>query len=119
MTMLQIASTAPLNWTAGLLRITLTLAGALLALVFARLLFRAEVQQRIDDRLARLLRAHADLARAIAERPERGDAPIRAADQATAAAETWTGRRAGSDHREKSAPGCSRPAGSPSAYGTT
>jgi hypothetical protein len=115
---LLIDFTAPLNWMAGLLRIALALAGALLALVFARLLFRAGTA-RIDDRLARLLRVHADPARAIAERPQRGDAPsaLRTGLRPPRR-RTWTGWRAGSVRREKSAPACPRPVGPSGAYGT-
>lgn len=79
MTMLLIDFTAPLNWRAGILRVVLSLAGALLALLFAQLLFPAGIQRRIAERLARLLHIHALLARAVAE-PSRGrEARIRGA----------------------------------------
>lgn len=85
-TMLLIDFTVSLNWTAALLRIALTLAGALLALVFARLLFPAGTRQMLAGRLARLLNTHAELARALAARPEHSGTPIRRADQNAAAA---------------------------------
>ncbi|GLY73841.1 FUSC family protein [Actinoallomurus iriomotensis] len=86
MTMLLIDFTAPLNWQAGILRIVLSLAGALLALLFAQLLFPAGIQRRTAERLARLLHTHAALARAVAE-PSRGrEARIRGADRKAASA---------------------------------
>ncbi|WP_329260706.1 FUSC family protein [Actinoallomurus sp. NBC_01490] len=86
MTMLLIDFTAPLNWRAGILRIVLSLAGALLALLFAQLLFPAGIQRRIAERLARLLHTHAALARAVAEPSRSREARIRGADRKAASA---------------------------------
>jgi uncharacterized membrane protein YccC len=86
MTMLLIDFTASLNWRAAILRIVLSLAGALLALLFAQLLFPAGIQRRIAERLARLLHTHAVLASAVAE-PSRGrEAWIHGADRKAASA---------------------------------
>jgi hypothetical protein len=86
MTMLLIDFTASLNWRAAILRIVLSLAGALLALLFAQLLFPAGIQRRIAERLARLLHTHAVLAPAVAE-PSRGrEAWIHGADRKAASA---------------------------------
>lgn len=86
MTMLLIDFTAPLDWRTGILRIALTLAGALLALLFAQLLFPAGIQRRIAERLARLLRTHAVLARTVAESSRGREARIRGADRKAASA---------------------------------
>jgi uncharacterized membrane protein YccC len=68
MTMLLIDFTAPLTWTAAVWRIGLTLVGGLLALAFARLLWPAGGSRPLPRQLARLLRTHAELARAVAAR---------------------------------------------------
>jgi uncharacterized membrane protein YccC len=68
MTMLLIDFTAPLTWTAAVWRIGLTLAGGLLALGFARLLWPTGTRRLLPGQLARLLRTHAELARTVAAR---------------------------------------------------
>ncbi|MCO5995724.1 FUSC family protein [Actinoallomurus rhizosphaericola] len=102
MTMLLIDFTAPLNWRAGILRVVLSLAGALLAMLFAQLLFPAGIQRRIAERLARLLHTHAVLARAVAESSRGREARIRGAfRKATSAAATL--EAAGTRLRRKAA----------------
>ncbi|WP_329248107.1 FUSC family protein [Actinoallomurus sp. NBC_01490] len=75
--MLLIDFTRPLTWQAAGWRIGLTLAGAALALAAARALWPTGALRTVPERLARLLHAHADLARTVAALFEgRPDAPI-------------------------------------------
>jgi uncharacterized membrane protein YccC len=86
MTMLLIDFTAPLTWTAAVWRIGLTLVGGLLALAFARLLWPAGGTRLLPRRLVRLLRTHAELARAVAARLD-GDRKVSIRDRLEEAAE--------------------------------
>jgi uncharacterized membrane protein YccC len=65
-TMLLIDFTEPLGWKAAAWRIALTAAGGAIALAAARLLWPAGMLRLLPERLAQLLHAHAELARAVA-----------------------------------------------------
>lgn len=64
--MMLLDFSTPADWTAAGIRIGLTIAGGLLALLAARLLWPAGTAQLLPGRLARLLSAHAELARSAA-----------------------------------------------------
>ncbi|MCO5994930.1 FUSC family protein [Actinoallomurus rhizosphaericola] len=68
MIMLLIDYSAPLSWHAAAWRIGLTAAGGLFALAAARVLWPAGTIGLLPGRLARLMRTHAALARAVAAR---------------------------------------------------
>jgi uncharacterized membrane protein YccC len=75
--MLLIDFTRPLTWQAAGWRIALTLAGAALALAAARALWPTGALRTVPERMARLLHAHADLARTTAGLfAGRPDAPV-------------------------------------------
>lgn len=78
MIMLLIDFSNALNWQAAAWRTGLTVAGGLIALVAARVLWPAGTAPLIPGQLAELLRAHARLVRAVAARFD-GDAeaPVR------------------------------------------
>lgn len=68
MIMMLIDFTQPLDWKAAAWRIGLTAGGGIIALTAARLLWPAGTMRRLPEQLARLMRAHADLARVVADR---------------------------------------------------
>ncbi|GLY92386.1 FUSC family protein [Actinoallomurus iriomotensis] len=77
LTMLLIDFTRPLTWQAAGWRIALTVGGAVVALAAARALWPTGALRTAPERLTRLLHAHAELARTVAELFEgRTDAPI-------------------------------------------
>lgn len=73
MMMLLVDYSAPMSWSAAAWRIGLTVAGGLVALAAARVLWPAGTIGLLPTRLARLMRTHARLARAVAARFD-GDA---------------------------------------------
>jgi uncharacterized membrane protein YccC len=73
MMMLLVDYSAPMSWSAAAWRIGLTVAGGLFALAAARVLWPAGTIGLLPTRLARLMRTHARLARAVAARFD-GDA---------------------------------------------
>ncbi|MCO6007114.1 FUSC family protein [Actinoallomurus purpureus] len=68
MMMLLVDYSKPMSWSAAGWRIGLTIAGGAFALVSARVLWPAGTISLVPGRLARLLRSHAQLARAVAAR---------------------------------------------------
>jgi uncharacterized membrane protein YccC len=88
MIMLLVDFSNALHWSAAAWRIGLTVAGGVLALIAARVLWPAGTLRELPDRLARLLRTHARLTRAVAARFD-GDAeaPVRRRMQDAAGAE--------------------------------
>lgn len=88
MIMLLVDFSDPLRWSATAWRIGLTLVGGLAALAAVRALWPADPYRVVPGRLAELLRAHARLVRAVADRFDGDvDAPIRHWTEDAAAAE--------------------------------
>ncbi|MFL6055854.1 MAG: FUSC family protein, partial [Actinoallomurus sp.] len=87
MIMLLVDYSTPMSWSAAAWRIGLTVAGGLLALAAARALWPAGTIGLLPTRLARLMRMHARLARAVAARFDGdADASIRRCMEDAAAA---------------------------------